>query len=45
MRHTRLLPLFVAALLLSLALMGCGLVSPAVRLLSGPTATPQPRVV
>jgi len=41
MRHTRLLPVFVALLVLSLALMGCGLVSPAVRLLSGPTPTPR----
>ncbi len=45
MRHTRLLHLLVAALVLSLALMGCGLVSPAVRLLSGPTATPLARVI
>ncbi|MCX6029649.1 MAG: trypsin-like peptidase domain-containing protein [Chloroflexi bacterium] len=45
MRRTRLLPLLVAALVLSLALMGCGLVSPAIRLLSGPTATPPARVI
>jgi hypothetical protein len=45
MRHTRLATLLVATLVLGLALMGCGLVSPAVRLLTGPTATPLPRVI
>lgn len=45
MRRSRLLPLFVAFLALSLASMGCGLVSPVVRLISGPTSTPLPRVI
>ena len=45
MRRTSLLPAFLALIVLSLALMGCGLVSPAVRLLTGPQATSTPRVV
>lgn len=45
MRRSRLLPLFVAILALSLASMGCGLVSPVIRLLSEPTSTPLPRVI
>ncbi len=43
MRHSRLLPLLLALVTLSFALMGCGLVSPALRLLNGPTSTPLPR--
>lgn len=42
MNRSRLL-LLVAMLALSLALMGCGLLTPAVRLLTDPTSTPQPR--
>ena len=37
--------MLLSALALSLALIGCGLVSPAVRLLSGPGSNPTPRVV
>jgi S1-C subfamily serine protease len=44
MRYSRLLPLLSGILVLSLALLGCGLVSPAVRLIGGAGA-PAPRVV
>jgi len=37
--------LFIAAVVLGLALTGCGLVSPAVRVLTGPQAVSTPRVV
>lgn len=45
MNRSRLVVLLVAMLVLSLALMGCGLVTPMVRLLTEPTSTPLPRVV
>ena len=45
MRRARSLPLIVAVLAVSLALMGCGLVSPAVRIFTEPTATRTPRVI
>jgi serine protease Do len=44
MRHSRVVPFVAAFLVLSLALMGCGLVTPAVRLLGG-SAAATPRVV
>jgi serine protease Do len=41
MRHSRVVPILIGTLVLSLALMGCGLVTPAVRLVGGSTtATP-----
>ncbi len=46
MRKSKLLPLVVSAFALSLALLGCGLVSPAVRVLTGSSqATPEPTVL
>jgi len=45
MHRSKLLPLLLAALALSLALTGCGLVSPALRLLSSSAPEPSPRVV
>lgn len=45
MNRSRLVPIVIAGMALSLALMGCGLVSPAVRLLTDPTSTPLPRVI
>jgi S1-C subfamily serine protease len=45
MNRTRAIPLLIAMLALSLALMGCGLVSPAARLLGEPSATRTPRVI
>lgn len=45
MKSTRIWPVFVIFLVFGLALMGCGLVSPLVRLISEPAATPTPRVV
>ncbi|PKO20921.1 MAG: 2-alkenal reductase [Chloroflexi bacterium HGW-Chloroflexi-1] len=45
MRHSRSLPILIAVIVLSFALMGCGLVSPAVRLLTGQNPIPTPRVV
>jgi S1-C subfamily serine protease len=45
MHRSKLLPLLLAALALSLALTGCGLVSPALRLLSGPGSQVTPHVV
>jgi S1-C subfamily serine protease len=45
MNRFRLLPLLVSALALSLALTGCGLVSPALRALSGSGSSATPRVV
>ena len=45
MNRFKLLPLLVSALALSLALTGCGLVSPALRILSSSGANPTPRVV
>ncbi len=44
MKRSRILPLILAMLALSLALMGCGLLTPAVRMLTEPTSTPRPRV-
>jgi S1-C subfamily serine protease len=38
MRHSRVVPIVVAFVVLSLALMGCGLVTSGVRLIGGPTA-------
>ena len=43
MKSSRLVPLILAMLALSLALMGCGLLTPAVRLLTDPTSTPMAR--
>jgi S1-C subfamily serine protease len=43
MKRSRTVPLFVAFLALSVAILGCGLVTPAVRLFSDPTSTPLPR--
>ncbi|MCX7706631.1 MAG: trypsin-like peptidase domain-containing protein [Anaerolineae bacterium] len=45
MNRSRLVVLLVAMLVLSLTLMGCGLVTPMVRLLTEPTSTPLPRVI
>jgi serine protease Do len=45
MRRASLLPALMALIVLSLALMGCGLVSPAVRLLTGAQSASTPRVV
>ena len=45
MKRSRLLPVVIAVLILSLALMGCGIVNPTVRLLTAPTATATPRTV
>lgn len=45
MNRSRLVALIVAMLVLSLALMGCGLVTPMVRLLTEPTSTPLPRMI
>jgi 2-alkenal reductase len=45
MNRSRLLPLMLAALAISLALTGCGLVSPALRVLSGSGSAATPRVV
>jgi 2-alkenal reductase len=45
MRRSRLLPFVLALFVLSLALMGCGLVTTTTRLLVGPTATPLSRIV
>jgi S1-C subfamily serine protease len=45
MRRPTLLPVLIASAVLSLALLGCGLVSPSVRLFSRPTPTVQPTVV
>ncbi len=43
MKSSRLVPLILAMLALSLASMGCGLLTPAVRLLTDPTSTPMAR--
>jgi len=45
MHRSKLLPLLLSALALSLALTGCGLVSPALRILSGPASVATPRVI
>ncbi len=45
MKRARSLPLIVAVLAVSLALMGCGLVGPTVRMFGEPTATRTPRVI
>lgn len=45
MRHSRVVPILIAAVVLSLALMGCGLVSPTLRILTLTNATQQPRIV
>lgn len=45
MVRARWFVLMVAMLTLSLALMGCGLVTPMVRLLTEPTSTPLPQVI
>jgi len=45
MRRPTLLPVLIASAVLSLALIGCGLGSPAVRLFSRSTPTAHPRVV
>ncbi len=45
MKATRIWPVFVIFLAFGLVLMGCGLVSPLVRLVSEPTATPMPRII
>ncbi len=45
MNRFKLLPLLLSALALGLALTGCGLVSPALRILSGPGSDATPRVV
>jgi 2-alkenal reductase len=42
MRHSKTIPVFIALLALSLALMGCNLLGPAVQVL---TPTPQPHVI
>jgi 2-alkenal reductase len=38
MRRSRFVPILIVTLVLSLTLLGCGLVTPAVRLIGGPTA-------
>lgn len=45
MRPARLFPIIIGLLVLSLALMGCGLVSPALRLMTSSQPVPTPRVV
>jgi S1-C subfamily serine protease len=45
MNRSKQLLTLIAFLVAGLTLMGCGLVSPAVRLLSGPNPTPMPRVI
>ena len=45
MNRSKLLPLLLSALAISLALTGCGLVSPALRLLSGPVSESSQPVV
>jgi 2-alkenal reductase len=43
MKRSRILMLIVGLMILSLTLMGCGLVTASVRLMTDPTATPRPR--
>jgi hypothetical protein len=43
MKRSRILMLIVGLVILSLTLMGCGLVTASVRLMTDPTATPRPR--
>ena len=45
MRPAKLFPLLLALIVLSLALTGCGLVSPALRLMTGARPTSTPRVI